>query len=62
MGNRTSSSQHVKYCWNTVVFCFGFYFMSPKWSRTKIKEVVFGVSIGLSLPMACTEALQPLEN
>ena len=25
MGNRTSSTQHVKQCWNTMVLCFGFY-------------------------------------
>ena len=36
MGNRTSSTHQVKYAGNTDVFCFGFYFMSPKWTRTKI--------------------------
>ena len=36
MGNRTSSAQQVKYVGNTDVFFFGFYFMSPKWTRTKI--------------------------
>ena len=36
MGNRTSSTQQVKYVGTTDVFCFGFYFMSPKWTRTKI--------------------------
>ena len=25
---------------NTVVFCFAFYFMSPKWPRTKIVIVI----------------------
>ena len=37
MGNRASSAQQVKYVGNTDVFCFGFYFMSPKWTRTKIE-------------------------
>ena len=36
MENRTSSTQQVKCIGNTDVFCFGFYFMSPKWARTKI--------------------------
>ena len=36
MGNRTSSTQQVKYVGKTDVFYFGFYFMSPKWTRTKI--------------------------
>ena len=35
-GNTTSSTQQVKCVGNTVVFCFGFYFMSPKWTKTKI--------------------------
>ena len=35
-GNRTSSAQLVKYVGNTGVFCFGFYFMSPKWTKIKI--------------------------
>ena len=26
----------MKYVGNTVVFFFGFYLMSPKWTRTKI--------------------------
>ena len=30
------STQQVKYVGNTDVFCFGFYFMSPKWTTTKI--------------------------
>ena len=39
---RTASTQgctqQVKYVGNTDVgvFCFGFYFMSPKWTRTKL--------------------------
>ena len=37
MGNRTSSTQQVKYVGNTDVFYFGFYSMSPKWTRTKIE-------------------------
>ena len=36
MGNRTSSAQQVKYVGNIDVFFFGFYFMSPKWTGTKI--------------------------
>ena len=28
-------AQQVKYVGNTDVFCFGFNFMSPKWTRTK---------------------------
>ena len=35
-GNRTSRAQQVKYVGNADVFYFGFYFMSPKWTRTKI--------------------------
>ena len=31
-----NSTQQVKYVGNTDVFCFGFYSMSPKWTRTKI--------------------------
>ena len=31
-----NSAQQVKYVGNTDVFCFGFYFMSPKWTKTKI--------------------------
>ena len=26
----------MKYVGNTLVFCFGFYFMSLKWTRTKV--------------------------
>ena len=26
----------MKYIGNIDVFCFGFYFMSPKWTRTKL--------------------------
>ena len=37
-------TQQVKYVGNTDVFCFGFYFMSPKWTRTK-----FVIVISLSL-------------
>ena len=37
MGNGISSTQQVKYVGNTDVFCFGFYFMSPKWTKTKIE-------------------------
>ena len=36
MGTSTSSTQQVKYVGNTDVFCYSFYFMSPKWTRTKI--------------------------
>ena len=36
MGNRSRGTQQVKYAGNTDVFCFGFYFMSPKWTRTKL--------------------------
>ena len=36
MGNRCRCAQLVKYVGNTDVFCFGFYFMSPKWTRTKL--------------------------
>ena len=36
MGNRTSSAQQLKYVGNTDVACFGFYFISPKWTETKI--------------------------
>ena len=35
-GNRCRCAQQVKYVGNTDVFCFGFYFMSPKWTRTKL--------------------------
>ena len=36
MGNSTSSAQQVKYVGNTDVVFFGFHFMSPKWTKTKI--------------------------
>ena len=36
MGSRTSSAQQVNYVGNTDVFCFGFYFMSPNWTKTII--------------------------
>ena len=36
MGNRTNSTQQVKYVGTTDAFYFGFYSMSPKWTRTKI--------------------------
>ena len=35
-GNRNKGTQQVKYVGNTDVFCFGFIFMSPKWTRTKL--------------------------
>ena len=31
-----AGAQQVKYVGNTDVFCFGFIFMSPKWTRTKL--------------------------
>ena len=40
MGNRNRDTQQVKYVGNTDVFCFGFNFMSPKWTRTKLIFVV----------------------
>ena len=36
MGNTSRGAQQVKYVGNTIVFCFGFNFMSPKWTRTKL--------------------------
>ena len=39
MGNRSRGTQQVKYVGNTVVFYFGFNFMSPKWTRTKLMIV-----------------------
>ena len=36
MGNRNMGAQQVKYVGNTDVFGFGFNFMSPKWTRTKL--------------------------
>ena len=35
-GNTSKGAQQVKYVGNTDVFCFGFNFMSPKWTRTKL--------------------------
>ena len=35
-GNRNRGAQQVKYVGNTDVFCFGFIFMGPKWTRTKL--------------------------
>ena len=42
MGNRNKGTQQVKYVGNTDVFCFGFNFMSPKWTRTKL---IFDVTL-----------------
>ena len=42
MGNRNRGAQQVKYVGNTDVFCFGFNFMSPKWTRTKL---IFDVTL-----------------
>ena len=39
-GNRCRCAQQVKYVGNTDVFCLGFYFMSPKWTRTKLVIVI----------------------
>ena len=39
-GNTSRGAQQVKYVGNTIVFCFGFNFMSPKWTRTKLSFVV----------------------
>ena len=36
MGNRNKGTQQVKYVGNSDAFCFGFNFMSPKWTRTKL--------------------------
>ena len=36
LGNRNKGTQQVKYVGNTDIFCFGFIFMSPKWTRTKL--------------------------
>ena len=41
-GNRNKGTQQVKYIGNTDVFCFGFSFMSPKWTRTKL---IFDVTL-----------------
>ena len=40
MGNRSRCTQQVKYDGNTDVFCFGFNFVSPKWTRTKFVIVI----------------------
>ena len=40
MGNRKRCTQQVNYVGNTDVFCFGFNFMSPKWTRTKLVIVI----------------------
>ena len=37
-GNRNRCAQQMKYVGNTDVFCLGFYFMSPKWTRTKLEN------------------------
>ena len=39
MGHRNNGAQQVKY---VDVFCFGFNFMSPKWTRTKL---IFDVTL-----------------
>ena len=39
-GNRSRGTQQVKYVGNTDVFYFGFNFMSPKWTRTKLMIVI----------------------
>ena len=44
MRNRSKCAQQVKYVGNTDVIYFGFYFMSPKWTRTKLV-----IEISLSL-------------
>ena len=62
MGNRTSSTQQVKYVGYNVCVCFGSYFMSPKWTRTNIAICVFSASNGLSLSTKCTGVVWPLEN
>ena len=42
MGNRNKGTQQVKYVGNTDVFCFGFIFLSPEWTRTKL---IFDVTL-----------------
>ena len=42
MGNRNKGAQQVKYVGNIDVFCFGFNFMSPKWTSTKL---IFDVTL-----------------
>ena len=39
-GNRSRGAQQMKCVGNTDVFLFGFNFMSPKWTRTKLIFVV----------------------
>ena len=39
-GDRRRDTQQVKYVGNTNVFIFGFNFMSPKWTRTKLMIVI----------------------
>ena len=52
-----AGAQQVKYVGNTDVFCFGFYFLSPKWTRPKF---VIDISIprGHLMPTSCTEVLR----
>ena len=40
MGNTSRGAQQMKCVGNTDVFCFGFNFMSPEWTRTKLIFVV----------------------
>ena len=61
-GNRTSSAQQVKYVGNTDAFCFGFYFMSPKWTKTKIVIEINSPATGLFLSSSCTGGLWMPEN
>ena len=44
MGNRTSSTQQCRCVGKQVCIFFGFYFMSPKWMKTKISICFFGAS------------------
>ena len=39
-GTESGVLNRVKYVGNTFVFYFGFYFMSPKWTKTKIAGVI----------------------
>ena len=41
-GNTSRGTQQMKCVGNTDVFCFGFNFMSPKWTRTKL---IFDVTL-----------------
>ena len=51
-GNMTGSAQQVKYVGNSDVFCFGFYFTSPKWAKTKIViEITLFLQAFSSLPL-----------